>query len=691
MIEIYVLLTLSGLGYLMNKMSSDSQKKITLSSPNLINVNEIPSMNTVYESKYLQKADQKVRDKAEKKFTASMDPKTTRVIADNTYPTMSLTGERYDPSEFKHNNMVPFYGGQVRQNMDDKANRNILENFTGVDSGLIKKKTEVKSFYDSARGNVNGMQNRDEFFRERMVAPTQRNNEFPIEQTRVGPGLGLGYTDKPTGGFQQFDTQNFLKQRTVDDLRTKLNPNKNALGQSDIKKETYDARLLDGKKSILRGDPGLVSKNLPETFYEQSPDMLLRTTGANLKPAQQGKFNVKETNRLTTTRQNLGTAFAAQNLARTADPAVKKTARKQFEGNEFGPAALGAFGVGQKDDYGKSKILVYSNERDVTSTRVYQGNLTSFVKAIIAPIEDMVKITKKQHTVDNPRHYGNIKGNEKMTIYDPNDVARTTIKETLIHDEIGTGTLTGAKAHYVYDPDEVARKTVRETLERMDYEMNMSANVHKGKVYDPDDLARKTIKETVVDLEREYGNIDARARGGGYETNEMDAKDTQKQFISDNDYFGVGTRDKGEGYITNEMDAKDTQKQFLSDYEYFGIAEAGADKKQMSYEDIYNAHINANKEVTLSGREPTQSGQKVFNDCVNVAAPRKLECDLRNERESINRDRIYNAVPAVEDAAGMTRFRKMYDPTREQQLSLDVSVLDALKTNPFAQSLHSVA
>jgi hypothetical protein len=271
-------------------------------------------------------------------------------------------------------------------------------------------------------------------------------------------------------------------------------------------------------------------------------------------------------------------------------------------------------------------------------------------------------------------------------VYDPNDIARTTIKETLIHDEIGTGAVTGPKQLYVYDPDIVARKTGRETLDKIEYKMNMAAHAYKGHVYDPDDVARTTSKETLVALQRLYGNIDAREGGGGYETNEYDAKTTQKQFLSDLDYFGSAKHDRGEGYGTNEHIAKDTQKQFLSDIEYFGGADS-SDKKQKSYDDMYNALIREDKEVTLVGRDPTQSGKKVFNDCVNVAAPRKQECDYRVVREHENIDHIYNQGPTL-DIGSVTRNRDNYD--FETNTRFDISLLKAFKDNPYTQPLDSV-
>ena len=760
MIELYVLLTLGIFGYLLNAKNSDVKSMDAQRFSKKGDKNEIPLMST-------STAEDITQRKAVSKFEQSRHPLKTGVISNNFYDEKSelqqekkkqmiksLTGDLVDEEEFIHNNMVPYYGGSIKQNMDTKSNRTLLENFTGVND-IQRNKQEVASFYDNTKDLtfINGMKNHDDFYMDRIVAPVVRNNDFPIPQLQVGPGLGLGFTNKADGGFQQFEMQDYVQEKTVDELRTLLNPNKKAIGATDRSKATYESRNVDGMKGKVRADTPNLVKNRVETWYEQDEDMLFKTTGAVLKEGKQGEFNVKGTNRLTTTREEYGTAFAGSSLKRTQEPGVQQTVRQQFGEFGLGTATPGQVGAGTKDDYGKSKILVYGNERDITSTKVYQGNLTSLIKAVVAPLEDIIKITKKQHTVNNPRHFGNmniqvpnkqtvhdpnniakttiketlihdavmanlrgaekgtvhdpndvtrttlketlihdavmanLRGAEKTTVYDPNDTARTTIKETLIHDEIGSGSVTGPKQIYVYDPDLVAKKTGRETLDKIEHEMNLAGRVYKSKVYDPDDVAKKTTKETTIDIERLFGNINAKDGGGGYETNEYDAKLTQKEFLSDLDYFGSARREDGKGYLTNKHEAKDTQKQFLSDIEYFGGAESG-DKKQKSYDDIYNALIREDKEVTLVGREPTNSGNKVFNDCLNVAEPRKKECDFRNVREAENIDRVYNPTPQL-DVNTLTRNRDNFD--FETNNRFDVSLLKAFKDNPYTQSLNSVA
>lgn len=723
MLELYVLLTLGGLGYILNQTNNN----ITHES-NTISLNEIPSMNNIYESTHFKDTDEKVRKKAAVKFQESQNPIKSNTISYNhgiimenieknkeNEKVLSLSGEYID---FDHNNMTPFYGGSVKQNMNDNANRTILENYTGI-SDLQKNKCESTKFFNPVKNTtyINGAPSQTDLLKDRIVLPTKHNNQFPIAPVNVGPGIGQGYSSKPIGGFQQSEIRDFIIPKNVDQLRVKNNEKNDFIGSSDTQKQTYDGRILDGIKNKLPGLSGKVEKNRPERYYKQSQDMLIKTTGANLKPAQFGDWDVKETNRLTTSRDQIGPAFGKTQLAEPSKLIYKKTARQQFDSNYIG-VAKNNYGKADKDDYGKSKILVYTNERDVTSTRVYQGNVISLVKSLIAPIEDMIKITKKQHHVDNPRHFGNLKGNDKMTIYDPNDVARTTIKETIIQDTMGTGiisgtkknyvydpndiarttiketilqdtmgngTITGSKQLYVYDPDEVARKTTRETIENYENVINMApTGGSKGIVYDPNFKAKTTTKETIVDLQREYGNIDAKAHGGGYETNKYDAKLTQKQFMSDNDYYGTATKERGGGYETNEYNAKTTQKEFMSDNDYYGIAGAGQDAKPISYEEYLNATINLNKEEVLIQRDPTQTGVKNFNDCINVAEPKKFKC---KEIPIINKDRVYNEISSF-DEIEVTKDRKNVDYQKINN-RLDSSLLDAFKSNPYTQSLSS--
>ena len=54
-------------------------------------------------------------------------------------------------------------------------------------------------------GQPFGTQNESEFMQSRMNSAMRMANVFPVEQTQVGPGLNDGYTNLPSGGYQQFN------------------------------------------------------------------------------------------------------------------------------------------------------------------------------------------------------------------------------------------------------------------------------------------------------------------------------------------------------------------------------------------------------------------------------------------------------------------------------------------------------
>jgi len=537
MIEVYLLVTLAAIGYMMNSAGRERTRKyVVMNSKQRQPPCNIPTNANIYNSNYFTAAQNEVACRASKMYNQAKHPKRSNVISKNyafekddpeyappktTKPierVRLLSGEYVTKEDFTFNNMTPFFGGRVRQNMDDEANKNILETYTGVSSADFKRKCEVGSFYDNKKDvtNMNGMQNKDDFYRDRMVAPRTRNNVTPIEKEYVGPGLNQGYSSTPTGGYQQFELQDLMMPKCVDELRVKTNP-----------KTTYEGRIVDGMKGRTRAEVKHLDKNRASTVYEQTPDHLLRTTGAYTKEAGKPEFNVKQTHRISTTREYMGTAMAT-NVKAPLDPDVRASVKPQF--GDYGGvrnAYLGGTGKGEKDDYGKSQIMVYENERDITSTRVYQGNLTSLVKAIVSPITDLFKDTKKDELIDNPRHFGNMQAQfpAKATVYDPNDVMRATVKETTIH-EAALGNLKGHEKITVHDPNDIARTTTKETTIHEAALGNLKGH-EKITVHDPNDIARTTIKETTIH-EAALGNLKGHKKNIVHDPNDI-ARTTTKE------------------------------------------------------------------------------------------------------------------------------------------------------------------
>lgn len=223
---------------------------------------------------------------------------------------VSMETDRVETTQAQqgHNNMVPFFGAKVTQNMQAAANNSLLDSFAGTGSEHFQKR-EIASLYDVVPGTglPFGNQNESDFYQSRMVAGMRMNNVFPIERVNVGPGLNDGYTNKPSGGFQQFnELQEYAKPRTTDEMRVANKP-----------KLSYDKPVIPGAHYVT--NPGLqapVNKNRPDTFAvmtdkDGNMPYLNTTTGAQVAPAQFPAQIQKEQQRESTNIEYYGSGGAS--------------------------------------------------------------------------------------------------------------------------------------------------------------------------------------------------------------------------------------------------------------------------------------------------------------------------------------------------------------------------------------------
>lgn len=682
----YVFLTLCGLGYIISKSNNPHDTKHI---PHLKKQPNKYNRSNIYESNILKPAQEYAKIQIQNQYKKGQNPHKTGVISSNyrdvvannskktTYDS-KLTGESIPIEEFKHNNMTPFFGGSVKQNVDLDKNVNdvVLEKYTGVGGVFHTEKNESLCFADikdNIGRNIYGSEGSYEEQYNRIMSTKSKikNNESPFDKELVGPGLNNGYESKPNNDGFHPDTREYALPKNVDELRSKNNP-----------KLTFDGRMLSGQKGNKRGIQAPINKNKVDTFYENKPERYLKTTGAYTKEKYRPCHIVKDTNRKNSVSYS-GNLY--KNIGNEQSSKLQPTKKQKLE--EFGQRNIDYSKWGQPDwNYGKDNILVYTNERDVTSTRTYEGNLTTLVKSLIAPVQDVFRATTKEYTVNNEREFGEMQTTfpSKQTIYDPNQVARTTIKETTIHDD-RTGSVVGEKKSIVYDPNDVTRKTTRETLPDYENVINMKGGAKKQTIYDPDDPAKTTIRETTENSKRD-GNINSLEGGGAYETNEYDVPNTNKQFTSDHEYMGTGpTKQNSDGYLNKEIQMQNTQKQLLSDNEHFGVAES-TDKKQMSYQDIYNAIINDTKETTLQGRKPTLNNVKISNGGKELNVQfNKQDFERQSTRLANNINKIYDN-PVSLDSINLTQERidVLSDNINER---LDPDILQAFHDNPYTKPL----
>ncbi len=523
---------------------------------------------------------------------------------------ISLTGDVIDPTKFTHNNMQPFFGSNVRQNLDEFSTRGIFENFTGSQDNY-QKKQETGQFFQPQKNmsNVYGTGNADGYMYDRYYVSNIRSNETPIEKVYVGPGLNQGYTNEPSGGFQQPDSQDYAMPKTVDEMRVKTNP-----------KISYYGRVVSGQKIAKPSKIGTVYKNRPDTFYIQEPDRYFTTTGNVIAEAQRPCQILKYTNRKTTELKTR-TGSAAPIHGTVAQVRSKYKISKKVTYASDGPRNADAIGTWNildiftgksKDtpnDYGKSSIRIRNNKRvlnnendkgqgilnlkaptekgtvrngqkprttkKIIKNKRPEGNLKGMSKGITYDPNDVPRTTIKESTVHN-NHSGMMQntGASRGIAYDPNDIARTTIKETNIHNNhSGMMQNTGASRGIAYDPNNIARTTIKETNIHNNHSgMMQNTGASRGVVYDPDDIARTTMKETNIHNKHNgmMQNTGA-SRGIVYDPSNT-AKTTMKETTEKNNRKANMNNSKNGNYIKNMDNAKPTTKQTTIAENVMGIA-----------------------------------------------------------------------------------------------------------------------
>jgi len=709
--ELGIVAGTTGLGYL---MSANSKNEMEIQSvPDHLQ----PSQQNMYASTRSWDVRNDEMTRASKKFDQSKNPLETNIIphsmnqhifnsadtpipyqprtdVQSKRPTMieefknigkqpffsQLSGEVVDT--FFNENMAPFYGEHVTQNVYEGANQARLEFHTGQ-TEFYKPKREVEPFFLPQKNlgkSPYGYYPKTDALLNRYVASPYRTNEVPVEKVMVGPGVNHGFTSLPTGGFQHAEDQQYIMPKNIDELRVKSNP-----------KLSYYGRIVPGQANVSKGTKmGKMYKHKPEGFYKNSPDRYFTTVGAGgeretLRPEQMLKY----TNRINSV-ENFGNAAPATFEEQEQRPEIKPSSKFIYTGS--GPRNLAAPDAWNwsSGDYGKKGIHLPPNERDVTSTRNPLGSVVSILKALTTPIQDALRKTRKQNVIQNPRQTGNMNRSApaRLTVYDPNDIARTTIKETNIHNN-QTGQLSSYSKSIVYDPNDIARITTRNTMDEADKTMNM-IGPRRLTVYDPNDIARTTTKETLVEDSR-IGNVNVQGfdKDGGYviQGDVMEAPTTSREMTS-RDYIGVANNADDTGYLTANYDARNTNKQFTSNYEYTGDAGNTYSRPQV-YSDMYSAtikEVTSMKEKISRGRPPTQNNVKISvgGDRVNIQT-RKSQGDVFSSRPPLTTN-VYNSLPQSE-TCGMTH-RKV--PLNNAIIANrnNSYVTSSLETNPY--TMHAL-
>jgi hypothetical protein len=176
---------------------------------------------------------------------------------DQIQTTSELTGL---PLINAHENMVPFFGSNIKQNMEAFANVPLIDNYTGNADTFIHKQ-ESGPLFPTAQQDIYGTTPvTDIINKDRFNLSNYRENERPFEPTRIS-ALHEGSYDIPR-----------IRDKTIDQLRPGNKP-----------RISYAARTVDNQKSSVRGIQGKFNKYHVDRSFEQTPDMLLKGSSQYLK------------------------------------------------------------------------------------------------------------------------------------------------------------------------------------------------------------------------------------------------------------------------------------------------------------------------------------------------------------------------------------------------------------------------
>ena len=282
------------------------------------------------------------------------------------------------------------------------------------------------------------MPNHSDFIRSRQLPSTKISNVLPWEQEKVAPGLGLGYSSEGKGGFNSgMLERDTWKPPTVDDLRVKTNP-----------KVTYNLNGLEGPAiaEVTRPEQiGVIEKNKPDTDYVVGPNRWFTTTGSTLGQTLHSEEAIHENNRQTTNVQYYGiTGNTTDGQASYMTGHYETSNRPELRQNDINPVSAAGQGAATDADYGAKGYQMLKNNRSINGQNTREGNIGGMngtFKAMLAPIVDILRPTRKENFIGNINQVGNITSKvPRLPITNPDNALKTTIKETT-STKIGTNYL----------------------------------------------------------------------------------------------------------------------------------------------------------------------------------------------------------------------------------------------------------
>ena len=354
----------------------------------------------------------------DKYFTRSMYQSQNLPNTEKVKQVHSLTGNYIDAKDFTHENMTPFYTTKMGSTLGAIPN-DTLDSMSGSTKS-IKKTEQAPLFKPQNDINwANGMPNMDEFYLSRVNKSVMKNDERPFTSEMVAPGLNKGYETSGSGGYNSgMEAREKWMDKNVDELRVETNP-----------KISYKLDNLEGPSKSLVSNLGVqapVNKNLPDSFYEITPERYF-TTPTSKGPMMHSEELLKDQHRIDTTKSYAGPPTAPIKQTGYVNKKYEESTRIPLPTSAPIPSAVGKGNLSGSNQTHTN----YLNNRANNEQPPLFINLSQTMGSILAPITDMIRPNKRDEMSDNPRIYGNAKAGTNT--YIANQTVAPTIKETTIY------------------------------------------------------------------------------------------------------------------------------------------------------------------------------------------------------------------------------------------------------------------
>lgn len=376
----------------------------------LINVNKISLPNGVYTDKYFNQ------------LATENIP-----VNDGSYYT-SLTGEQVDKQYFVHNNMVPYYRGDVKnRHIDLNSNEGLLDNMNGSGS-QTKTKVEQSPLFRPQENMQwsHGAPNVSDFMQSRVNPSLRMANVKPFQEEQVGPGLGLGFTSQGEGGFNAgMGMREYWQDKTVDDLRVANKPkNEYMLIGHEGPAGSYIKNMATAEQM------GRMEKNRVATDFEMTQDRWFTTTGASKGPTLHAIPIDRDVSRPETSMSYTG--IATGQAPATYVPGEYMPSTNIHLGEvPMGVATATGRNFATEGDYDVRAKMAYPNNRSENEGGDYFGIMGGAIGAVIAPLMDALRPSRRENTIGTLRPFQNAKTAVSQSyIFNPADRPAPTIRET---------------------------------------------------------------------------------------------------------------------------------------------------------------------------------------------------------------------------------------------------------------------